>query len=153
MGQNSTDVAYGFGQFGSTYLTGDGAKVDLSGASAKYYVCAITMTEDTTFEDLEILDGGVGLGFANTACVSDDVIDIDAAWGAVTACLLYTSDAADDTGVTPGDATDNKITVAVTTSHTFPKGVTIYGLWDNVELNSGSCIVYVAPRPDYRTRA
>ena len=140
MGQNSTDVAYGFGQFGSTYITGDGAKVDLSGASAKYYVCAITMTEDTTFEDLEILDGGVGLGFANTACVSDDVIDIDAAWGAVTA-------------VTPGDATDNKITVAVTTSHTFPKGVTIYGLWDNVELNSGACIVYVAPRPDYRNRA
>ena len=140
MGQNSTEVAYGFGQFGSTYLTGDGAKVDLSGASAKYYVCAITMTEDTTFEDLEILDGGVGLGFANTACVSDDVIDVDAAWGAVTA-------------VTPGDSTDNKITVAVTTSHTFPKGVTIYGLWDNVELNSGACIVYVAPRPDYRNRA
>jgi hypothetical protein len=140
MGQNSTEVAYGFGQFGSTYLTGDGAKVDLSGASAKYYICAITMTEDTTFEDLEILDGGVGLGFANTACVSDDVIDVDAAWGAVTA-------------VTPGDSTDNKITVAVTTSHTFPKGVTIYGLWDNVELNSGACIVYVAPRPDYRNRA
>jgi len=140
MGQNSTEVAYGFGQFGSTYLTGDGAKVDLSGASAKYYICAITMTEETTFEDLEILDGGVGLGFANTACVSDDVIDVDAAWGAVTA-------------VTPGDSTDNKITVAVTTSHTFPKGVTIYGLWDNVELNSGACIVYVAPRPDYRNRA
>ena len=134
------DNAEGIGQFGSTYLTGDGAKVDLSGASAKYYICAITMTEETTFEDLEILDGGVGLGFANTACVSDDVIDVDAAWGAVTA-------------VTPGDSTDNKITVAVTTSHTFPKGVTIYGLWDNVELNSGACIVYVAPRPDYRNRA
>ena len=30
MGQNSTDVAYGFGQFGSTYLTGDGAKLLLT---------------------------------------------------------------------------------------------------------------------------
>jgi len=135
MGQNSTEVAYGFGQFGSTYLTGDGAKVDLSGASAKYYVCAITMTEDATFEDLEILDGGSGLGFANTACVSDDVIDLDAAWGAVT------------------NESGNKNSDAVTTSHTFPKGITIYGMWDNVELNGGACICYVAPRPDYRNRA
>ena len=46
MGQNSTEVAYGFGQFGSTYLTGDGAKLLLTAATAKYYVCAITMTED-----------------------------------------------------------------------------------------------------------
>ena len=30
MAQNSTEVAYGFGQFGSTYLTGDGAKLLLT---------------------------------------------------------------------------------------------------------------------------
>ena len=36
---------------------------------------------------------------------------------------------------------------------TIPKGVTIYGMWDYIELNSGACIVYVAPRPDYITRA
>ena len=41
----------------------------------------------------------------------------------------------------------------ITTSDTFPKGITIYGMWDKVELNSGSCIVYVAPRSDYRDRA
>ena len=51
MGQNSTEVAYGFGQFGSTYLTGDGAKLDLDGATAKYYINAITFTEDTTFSE------------------------------------------------------------------------------------------------------
>ena len=34
MGINSTEVAYSFGQFGSTYITGDGAKVDLSGAAS-----------------------------------------------------------------------------------------------------------------------
>ena len=54
MGQNSTEVAYGFGQFGSTYLTGDGAKLDLDGATAKYYINAITFTEDTTFQTLGI---------------------------------------------------------------------------------------------------
>ena len=135
MGINSTSVPFLMGQFGSTYITGDGAKVDLSGATSKYYICAITMTEASTFEDLETLDGGVDLGMGNTAFASDDVIDLDAAWGAVT------------------DEVGNKNSDAVTTSHSFPAGITIYGMWDNVELNSGACIVYVAPRPDYRTRA
>ena len=135
MGQNSTEVAYGFGQFGSTYLTGDGGKLDLDGTDAKYYICAITMTEDVTFQTLGILDGGVNLGMGNTHFVStEDTQTLDTDWGAVT-------DAADD---------DGKV---VTTSHTFPKGITIYGMYDFVELNSGACICYVAPRPDYRTRA
>ena len=135
MGQNSTEVAYGFGQFGSTYLTGDGAILDLDGASAKYYVCAITFTEDTTFQTLGILDAGVQLGMGKTHFVStEDTQTLDTDWGAVT-------DASDD---------DGKV---VTTSHTFPKGVTLYGMYDFVELNSGACVCYVAPRPDYRTRA
>ena len=135
MGQNSTEVAYGFGQFGSTYLTGDGAKLDLDGDTAKYYICAITFTEDTTFQTLGILDAGVNLGLGNTHFVStEDTQTLDTDWGAVT-------DASDD---------DGKV---VTTSHTFPKGVTLYGMYDFVELNSGACVCYVAPRPDYRTRA
>jgi hypothetical protein len=135
MGQNSTEVAYGFGQFGSTYLTGDGAKLDLDGTAAKYYINAITFTEDTTFQTLGILDAGVQLGLGTTHFVStEDTQKLDTDWGAVT-------DAADD---------DGKV---VTTSHTFPKGVTLYGMYDFVELNSGACIVYVAPRPDYRNRA
>ena len=135
MGQNSTEVAYGFGQFGSTYLTGDGAKLDLDGATTKYYINAITFTEDTTFQTLGILDAGVQLGLGKTHFVStEDTQTLDTDWGAVT-------DAGDD---------DGKV---VTTSHTFPKGVTLYGMYDFVELNSGACICYVAPRPDYRTRA
>jgi len=135
MGQNSTEVAYGFGQFGSTYLTGDGAKLDLDGAAAKYYVNAITFTEDTTFQTLNILDAGVKLGMGNTHFVStEDIQTLDTDWGAVT-------DPNDD---------DGKV---VSTSHIFPKGVTLYGMYDFVELNSGACICYVAPRPDYRNRA
>ena len=135
MGQNSTEVAYGFGQFGSTYLTGDGAKWDWDGATPKYYINAITFTEDTTFQTLGILDAGVQLGLGKTHFVStEDTQTLDTDWGAVT-------DAGDD---------DGKV---VTTSHTFPKGVTLYGMYDFVELNSGACICYVAPRPDYRTRA
>ena len=139
MVQNSTEVAYGFGQFGSTYLTGDGAKLLLTVATAKYYVCAITMTEDVTFQALEVLDGGVDLGMGDTYFVATDgPFAVDTAWNAA---------AADTTNETNEDSDQ------VTTSHTFPKGITIYGMWDTVELNSGACIVYIAPRPDYRNRA
>jgi len=141
MGQNSTEVAYGFGQFGSTYLDGNGSLVDLDAADAKYYVCAISFLEDSTFSvyaaestnsGLCILDGGVDLGMGNTHFISsDDTQTIDDDWGAVT-------DAGDNDGKIIG-------------AQTFPKGLTIYGMWDYVELDSGACICYVAPRPDYRT--
>ncbi len=47
MGLNSTATAYNFGQFGSTFLSGDGAILDLSQSDAKYYVCAITFVSAT----------------------------------------------------------------------------------------------------------
>ena len=138
MGQNSTQVAYGFGQFGSTFLKGDGAKLLLNAATAKYYVCAITMVTDVTFQNLQALDGGIGIGMGNTAFVGTETLKVDTRWNAT---------AADTTAETNEDADP------ITTSDTFPKGLTIYGMWDNVELNGGSVIVYVAPRPDYRNRA
>ena len=138
MGQNSTDVAYGFGQFGSTFLKGDGAKLLLTAATAKYYVCAITMITDVTFQTLEALDGGVGMGMGDTAFVGTETLAVDTMWNAVTA---------DTTNETNEDADP------ITTADVFPKGMTIYGMWDNVQLHSGSAIVYVAPRPDYHKRA
>ena len=138
MGQNSTEVTYGFGQFGSTFLKGDGAKLLLTASTAKYYVCAITMITDVTFQTLESLDGGVGMGMGDTAFVGTETLAIDTMWNAA---------AADTTNETNEDSDP------ITTADTFPKGVTIYGMWDNVELNGGSAIVYVAPRPDYHNRA
>ena len=139
MGQNSTEVAYGFGQFGSTFLKGDGAKLLLTASTAKYYVCAITMITDVAFQALESLDGGVRMGMGDTAFVGTDVLALDTMWN--------TTADTDTTAETNDDADP------ITTSDTFPKGVTIYGMWDNVELHSGSAVVYVAPRPDYRNRA
>ena len=138
MGQNSTNVAYGFGQFGSTFLKGDGAKLLLTASTAKYYVCAITMVTDVAFEALESLDGGVGMGMADTAFIGTDVLPIDTRWNAA---------AADTTNETNEDAD------VIVNADVFPQGITIYGMWDNVELHSGSAIVYVAPRPAYRDRA
>ena len=138
MGQNSTEVSYGFGQFGSTFLDGDGSKIDLNGANAKYYVCAISFLEDTNFSTdplgLHALDGGVDLGMGNTHFISsEDTQTLDTDWGAVT-------DASDDDGRVIG-------------SQVFPKGLTIYGMWDFVEVENGACICYVAPRRDYHKRA
>ena len=139
MGQNSTDVAYGFGQFGSTFLKGDGAKLLLTASTSKYYICAITMITEVTFQALESLDGGVNMGMGDTAFVGTDVLALDTMWN--------TTADTDTTAETNDDADP------ITTADAFPKGITIYGMWDNVELNSGSAIVYVAPRPDYRNRA
>jgi hypothetical protein len=111
-----------FGQFGSVYLTGNGALLDLDGSSANRFVIAITMLEDVTFEKMQTLDG----------LVSSITSDTDE----------------DDLGGTFGGLTNESTTTdmdTITTSHIFPKGITIYGKWDHIELNSGSCICYLAP--------
>ena len=115
---------YTLGQFGSVYLNGSASNIDLNGASANKYVGAITCMEDTTFTALENLDG---TNLANRSISTVDGEDeIATPWGAET---NETSDCA-------------KI---ITTSHVFPKGITIYGRWDNVTVNSGSCVCYVFP--------
>tara|TARA_R110002012_G_scaffold38125_2_gene106449 strand:+ start:25 stop:465 length:441 start_codon:yes stop_codon:yes gene_type:complete len=146
MGLNSTEVAYQFGQFGSTFLEGDGAILNLSGSDpasvmyAKYYVCAITFLEDTQFggSGLGILDGGPDLGLGKTHFASnEDTQTLDTNWGAET---------------NQGD-NDSDLIVLDASGTVFPKGITLYGMYDYVELHSGSVICYVAPRPDYRDRA
>ena len=111
-----------FGQYGSVYLNGDGAQLDLDSSIATRYIISITMMEDVTFQTITTLDGVIG------SISTDDTNEtqIDDAFGAVT-------------NLSDDDA------LAITTSHTFPKGVTIYGQWDFVELNSGSCLCYLAP--------
>ena len=139
MGQNSTEVAYGFGQFGSTFMSGDGAILDLTGTDAKYYVCAISFISDTQFggSGLGILDAGVGLGMGKTHFASnEDTQKLDTDWGA-------------DTNA--GD-NDSDLIVLDGSGTTFPEGLTIYGMYDYVELHSGDVICYVAPRPDYKLR-
>ena len=140
---NSTATAYNFGQFGSTFLSGDGAILDLTGATAKYYVCAITMISATKFgstaaSGLQILDGGKGLGLGDTHFAStEDTQTLATDWGAAT---------------NAGD-NDAAVVVADGSGTEFPAGMTLYGMYDYVELHSGDVICYVAPRPDYRTRA
>ena len=111
-----------FGQYGSVYLTGDGAILDLDGTTANRFIIAITFFEDTTFQKMQTLDGLVS---SITTSTDED-------------------DAGDEFGALTNESTTTNMDT-ITTSHTFPKGITIYGKWDHVELNSGSCICYLAP--------
>ena len=111
-----------FGQFGSVFLTGDGAILDLDGTSANRFVIAITMLDVVTFQHLNTLDGLVS---SVTTSTSEDAAE--EAFGALS----------------NQSPTSNMDTLE--TTHEFPKGITIYGKWDHVELNSGSCICYLAP--------
>jgi len=121
---------------GSTFLEGNGAILDLTGADAKYYICAITIIEAARFggSGLGILDGGVNLGMGNTHFASnEDTQKLDDDWGADT----QESDNDSDLIVLDGSGT------------VFAAGTTIYGMYDYAELHEGSVICYVAPRPDY----
>ena len=111
-----------FGQYGSVYLNGAGAKLNLNSSTANRFIIAIQFMEDTTFEDIQTLDGVV----SSITDVSAE-LDVGGEFGAVTS-----------------ESTTSDMD-ALTTSHTFPKGITIYGKWDLVELNGGSCVCYLAP--------
>ena len=110
------------GQYGSTYLDGDGDLIDLSGSSATRYVCSITFLEDTQFHDLEALGGEIG-SFSTVTAEND------------------LDHATDGIGAS-GNGTDLSVDAS---GQVFPKGVTVFGRWDKVELHSGACICYFAP--------
>ena len=112
------------GQYGSSLLDSDGDNVDLNGSSATRYVCAIPFLADTVFEELQNLGGEIGS--ISTVTAENNHDDATNGFGA----------AANAIDVIKGSAA---------TTHTFPKGVTIFGRWDYVELHSGFCVCYFAP--------
>ncbi len=119
---------------GSTFLSGNDAKLDLTGVNAKYFICAITVTSNGTaaqFAALQTLNGGVNVGMGDTHFASTDTATaqtLDDDWGAET------------------QDSDNDAQI-ITSSSVFVPGVTIYGMWDYVELDAGDVICYVAPIP------
>ena len=113
------------GQYGSSLLDSDGDIVDLNGGSASRYVIAITFLADTVFQALENINGEIGS--ISTVTAENDHDHVDLGFGA----------AGNAIDIIDGDTA---------TTHTFPKGITIYGKWDFVELHSGMCVCYFAPR-------
>ena len=113
---------YRLGAYGSTLLSGT-AGIDLTGSSAKVYVCAITILNsdaaDSTFSAMASVNGEVG-------CISSVTAenDLDGASGIGAA----------------GNGVD------LDNSILFAAGTTIYGKWDKITMASGACIVYFAPK-------
>ena len=119
MGQNSTEVAYGFGQMGSIHISGTTLTTSRDvtadpGIGNKAVFCAITFLEDTVFanslagltpdpDNPQLFIGGTGRTSTS----------IDANGGSITG------------------------------TESFPKGVTIYGRWTSITLASGRVIAYV----------
>ena len=124
MKRNIDHSKFALGAYGSTLLSGT-AGLDLSGSSAKVYICAITILNsddaDSTFSAMEALNGEVG------SCMSSVTAENDL-----------------DNATTGLGAGGNG--VDLDNSILFPPGVTIYGKWDKVTMASGACVVYFAPK-------
>ena len=108
MGQNSTEVAYGFGQLGSAHIHNDASK-SLTPPD-NMVIVAIQMLDDTVF----------------------DVLTPDTANS-----VVYSGTESNDVyfgiGTTANEGGNSE---QVDTGITFPKGLTIYGRWTAVSLNA-----------------
>jgi len=120
MGQNSTEVAYGFGQLGSVFNDGTAA---ITPPTGKVFV-AITMLTATTFDSSGGLkadndSAGAGLEYIGTEVAAHNL------------------SVASETTSSGGGG------LQVDVSNTFPAGLTIYGRWTEVDLAAGSIIAYI----------
>ena len=126
MGINSTEISYGFGQMGSMFNDGTNPLK----APTNKVIVAITMLTDCTFADHGGLqaeqDSANGLEYISTE---------DASGNAQTAHdITHSSDATVLSGAGG---------LVVDSSNTFPKGVTIYGRWTQIDPASGTVIAYI----------
>jgi len=127
MGQNSTEVSYGFGQLGSAYTT---ASSDAIKPPTNKVFVAITMLADTVFD-------------ATGGLVADNpTVRTAIATTATAGVYIGTEKAANDL-VDGSETTDEGSGGQVVDSVTFPKGVTIYGRWTEIDVNSGSVVAYI----------
>ena len=113
-GQNFANEV-GFGQAGSVFLDGDGAASPPTGA----VFVAITFLDDTTLDSSGGLIAEDSAKFANTEAAAHDNAD-----GSET--------------VREGSGG-----LQIDVSNSFPAGVTIYGRWSEIDIDSGMLIAYI----------
>tara|TARA_Y100001968_G_C19301516_1_gene689330 strand:- start:512 stop:919 length:408 start_codon:yes stop_codon:yes gene_type:complete len=130
---NSTEVSYGFGQLGSMFIDASGAA---SPPDGKVFV-AITFLADTKF------DASGGLVPQTKEVVAD---------GANTGKVLATEYGLEwaNTETAAHNLTDgNETTISgsgglqIDASNVFPRGVTIYGRYIEIDITSGALIAYI----------
>ena len=115
----SQDTAYGFGQLGSVYTTNGQSAI--SPPTGKVFV-AITMLADTVFD----ASGGLVADTTNTAIAGLEYIGTEVA--------AHNLSDGSETAISGSEG-------LVVDSVTFPKGVTIYGRWTEIDVSSGGGII------------
>ena len=115
MGINSTEVSYAFGQLGSAYTTSSSDAI--KPPTNKVFV-AITMLSDTVFDSSSGLVSTEPTKYVNTETAANDLS-------------------------AGSETTDQGSGGKVVDSVTFPKGITIYGRWNEIDVNSGSVLAYI----------
>tara|TARA_Y100000004_G_C8897040_1_gene404632 strand:- start:802 stop:1185 length:384 start_codon:yes stop_codon:yes gene_type:complete len=125
MGINSTEVSYGFGQLGSAYTT---AGSDAIKPPTNKVFVAVTMLSDTIFDDTGGLIADIPLSgsdqYIGTEQPAHDLADASETTDEGSGGLIIG-------GTSEADAV------------TFPKGVTIYGRWTEIDVHSGAVIAYI----------
>ena len=116
MGINSTEVAYAFGQLGSAYTT---ASSDAIKPPTNKVFVAITMLEDTVFDSTTGLISTEPTKYINTS-------------------TTIANDLADGSETTDGGSGGKTVD-----SVSFPEGITIFGRWNEIDVNTGSIVAYI----------
>tara|TARA_R100001129_G_scaffold170432_1_gene139901 strand:- start:227 stop:640 length:414 start_codon:yes stop_codon:yes gene_type:complete len=135
MGINSTEVAYGFGQLGSVYTT---ASSDAITPPTNKVFVAVTMLSDTIFDDAG--------GLIAERVVVNSTTDATATSTQTGDIYIGTEQPANDLGTATTDEGTGGLIIGGTSEAdavTFPKGVTIYGRWTEIDVYSGGVIAYI----------
>ena len=128
MGINSTEVSYQFGQLGSAYTTASSPAI--TPPTNKVFI-AITMLADTVFES------SGGLVAERVVVPGTTTSDPNTQTGDI---YISTEQPAHDLGAA---TTDEGTGGLVVDNVSFPLGVTIYGRWNQIDVNSGSVVAYI----------
>lgn len=115
MGFKNNTIEYGFGQMGSILITGDTNAVTCRDVANTTF-----KANNAVFVAIQFLEDTV---FDNAGLTSEDN-------------NIYINDTVASTSI---DANGG----AVTDGITFPKGLTIYGRWTSILLDSGKAIAYI----------
>ena len=106
------------GQYGSVYTT---SSSDAIKPPTNHIFAAITFLEDTVFDGISGLIAETPTKFINTDTAAHDLA------------------AASETEV---QGSGGKVVDSVV----FPKGITIFGRWTEIDVDSGKVIAYIAPK-------
>ena len=128
---NSTEVSYGFGQLGSVYATAN--QDQIKPPTGKVFV-SISFLVNTTFTH-------------STGLIAEQRINKNTGGTQVTNNVYIGTNAAanDLDSATIDEGSGGKVIIGSTNSGsiTFPKGMTIYGRWTEIDVYQGEIIAYI----------